>query len=470
MGGEDICYMSATKLSSAIKAKRLSPVEVIDALLERIERINPKINAFVTLLADEARDAAKKAEKEIYEGKDLGPLHGIPISIKDNIFIKGVRTTFGSRLYENFIPDEDCAFVGRLKKAGAIILGKTNLPEFGLIGTTDNPVFGPTKNPWNMARSPGGSSGGAAASAAACLGPLHQGNDGGGSIRIPSSLCGVYGLKPQFGRVPRLPSLHGWETLSCEGSIARTVEDAALLLTIMAGPDDRDRSSLPDQNMGLMKAVKEDARGLKIAWSPDLGYATVDPEVLEITNKAALGFQGLGCEVEEIIPSLLNIESDWLVIVASETATAVEEKRQEWERVMYPGYKPFMPLADALKAKDLVLTQFHREDHWAGLRKVFETYDLLLTPTTPVAAFDIGIMGPEKIDGKDVAPTALAAFTIPFNFSGQPAATIPCGFTREGLPVGLQIIGRRFDETTIIRASAAFERAYPWIDKRPSFS
>ncbi|MCD6571149.1 MAG: amidase [Deltaproteobacteria bacterium] len=459
--------MSATELASAIKAKKLSPVEAVDAILKRIERINPKINAFVTLLADEARDAAKKAEQEIYEGKYLGPLHGIPVSIKDNTFTQGVRTTFGSKLYKDFIPDEDCAFVERLKKAGAIIIGKTNLPEFGLIATTDNPVFGPTKNPWNMAKTPGGSSGGGAAAAAAGLGPLHHGNDGGGSIRIPSSFSGVYGLKPQFGRVPRFPALHGWETLSGEGTITRTVEDAALLLTTMAGPDDRDRYSLPAQNMGLMETLKEDIKGLKIAWSPTLGYATVDPDVLEITKRAALKFQGFGCEVDEISQSLMNIEYDWLVIVASETVTALEDKRQEWEKIMYPHYKPFIPLADALKARDFALAQFHREDHWREARKIFETYDILLTPTTPVTAFDIGIMGPEKIDGKDVAPTAIAAFTIPFNFSGQPAATIPCGFTREGLPVGLQIIGRRFDEATVIRASAAFERAFPWADKRP---
>jgi aspartyl-tRNA(Asn)/glutamyl-tRNA(Gln) amidotransferase subunit A len=459
--------MSATKISSLFKTKKLSPVEVMDAILGRIEELNPKVNAIITLCAEEAKVTAKKAEKEIMKGKYKGPLHGMPITIKDNIFTKGVRTTFGSKLYENFVPDEDCAFVDRLKKAGAIILGKTNLPEFGLIGITDNPVFGPTKNPWNLSKTPGGSSGGAATAAALGFGPLHHGNDGGGSIRIPSSFCGVYGLKPNFGRVPRMPAPHGWETLSQEGVITRTVADAALMLTAMAGPDDRDRSSLPSQDLKLKDALRGDVKGLKIAWSPDLGYATVDPEVLEITKKAALKFKNLGCRVDEVNLNLMNVGSDWVVIVASETATALEDKRQEWEKVMFPLYVPFMQLADVLGAKDIVKAQFHREDHWLGVKKIFETYDILLTPTMPVTAFDQGIMGPDKIAGKDVDPTAIAAFTIPFNFTGQPAASIPCGFTKAGMPVGLQIVGRRFDEATVIKASAAFEQACPWADKRP---
>lgn len=468
MNSEEIGYMSATRMLKAYREKELSPVEVIDAILKRIEEINPKINAFVTLLGDEARDAAKKAEKEILEGKSLRALHGIPISIKDNIFTKGIRTTFGSRLYENFVPQEDCAFVERLKREGAILIGKTNLPELGLIAMTDNPLFGPTKNPWDMTKTPGGSSGGAVAAAASGLGPVHLGNDGGGSIRIPCSFTGVYGLKPQFGRVPRYPALHGWETLSHEGPITRTVEDAALLLTVIAGPDERDRFSLPNQSMNLINAVKRDVKGLKIAWSPDLGYAAVDPEVREIASSAALKFNELGCIVDELDTQFINIEYDWLVMVASETFAAIADRRQEWEKVMYPLYKPFIPIADSLTGKDFALAQFHREDNWVRIKSVFDKYDLLLTPTTPVPAFEIGILGPEKIDGKDVLPTGIACFTIPFNFSGQPAATLPCGFTRDGLPVGLQLVGRRFDEATVISASAAFERAFPWHGRRPN--
>jgi aspartyl-tRNA(Asn)/glutamyl-tRNA(Gln) amidotransferase subunit A len=468
MKNEELCFMPATEMAAAIKQKKISPVEVIDAILNRIDKINPKINAYVTLTAEAARSAAKAAEDAVMKGKALGPLHGVPVSIKDLVFTKGIRTTFGSKLYEHFIPDEDCAFVEKLKAAGAIILGKTNTPEFGLIANTDNPVFGPTRNPWNLTKTPGGSSGGAAAAAAAALGPLHHGNDGGGSIRIPSSFCGVYGLKPQFGRVARQPALHGFETLAAEGSLTRTVADGALMLSVMAGPDERDHFSLPTQEMNLIKAVKGGVKGCKAAWSPNLGYAVVDPEVRDITRKAARQFEHLGCKVEEITADFLNMGSDWLTLVICETAAAVEQRREEWEKVMYSVYKPFIPMADTFTSRDMAMAQFHREDLWAKIHQIFEKYDFLLTPTMPITAFDVETpLGPTKIDGQDVSPTAVPCFTLPFNFTGQPAATVPCGFTKEGLPVGLQIVGRRYDEATVIRASAAFEKACPWADKKP---
>jgi aspartyl-tRNA(Asn)/glutamyl-tRNA(Gln) amidotransferase subunit A len=471
MKNEELGFMPAIEMVAAIKKKEISPVEVVDAILDRIKEINPKITAYVTLTAEAARNAAKLAEDAMLRRETLGPLHGVPVSIKDLVFTKGIRTTFGSKLYEDFIPDEDCAFVEKLKAAGAIILGKTNTPEFGLIANTDNAVFGPSRNPWNLKKTPGGSSGGAAAAAAAGLGPLHHGNDGGGSIRIPASFCGVYGLKPQFGRVARQPALHGWETLAHEGTLTRTVADAALMLSVMAGPDDRDRFSLPNQEMNLMKATKGDVKGLKVAWSPNLGYALVDPEVREIARKAALQFEDLGCKVEEITADFLNVESDWLVMVISETVAAVEARREEWDKVMYSHYKSFIPMADNLKSRDMAMAQFHREDLWAKVRRIFENYDFLLTPTMPITAFDIETpLGPAKIDGQDILPTAVACFTIPFNFTGQPAATVPCGFTKEKLPVGLQIVGRRYDEATVIRASAAFERACPWADKKPALN
>lgn len=222
--------------------------------------------------------------------------------------------------------------------------------------------------------------------------------------------------------------------------------------------------------MDLISAARREIKGLKIAWSPDLGYAAVDPEVRDIASSAALKFKELGCIVDELDTQFMNIEYDWLVIVASETFAALSDRRQEWEEVMYPLYKQFIPIADSLTGKDFALAQFHREDNWVKIRSVFEKYDLLLTPTTPVPAFNIGILGPEKIDGKDVLPTGIACFTIPFNFSGQPAATLPCGFTVAGLPVGLQVVGRRFDEATVISASAAFERAFPWHDRRPELT
>ena len=244
--------------------------------------------------------------------------------------------------------------------------------------------------------------------------------------------------------------------------------DAALMLSVMAGPDERDHFSLPTQEMDLIQAVKGGVEGYKAAWSPNLGYALVEPEVRDITRKAARQFEDLGCKVEEITADFLNMGSDWLTLVICETAAAVEERREEWEKVMYSHYRPFIPMADTFTSRDMAMAQFHREDLWAKIHQIFENYDFLLTPTMPITAFDVETpLGPTKIDGQDILPTAVPCFTLPFNFTGQPAATVPCGFTKEGLPVGLQIVGRRYDEATVIRASAAFEKACPWADKKP---
>lgn len=268
MDNQEMCRMTAMQLRQAIKARKLSPVEVMDAVLERIDRINPKINAYCTLVPESARAEAMKAERKVMKGELLGPLHGVPVSIKDLSFTQGIRTTGGSKIYDNFIPDQDAAFVERLKAAGAIIIGKTNTPEFGWIAVTTNPVFGVSRNPWNTECTTGGSSGGAAAAVAACLGPIAQGSDGGGSIRIPSSFCGVYGLKPSFGRVPDSPSFPSlWEGLSVTGPITRTVSNAALMLEVMSGYDARDFYSIPQKALRCLSAIKGkvDIKRMKIA-------------------------------------------------------------------------------------------------------------------------------------------------------------------------------------------------------------
>ena len=303
MPDERLCWLPATELAALIRKKKVSPVEVVDAVLDRVARVNPTLNAFVTLTDGAARRDAKAAERaSTKKGAKLGPLHGIPFSVKDLVVTKGVRTTFGTPLYRDNVPTEDAPMVERLKTAGAIMLGKTNTPTFGWLGATHNLLFGITHNPWNLDRTPGGSSGGASAAAAAGLGPLHVGTDGGGSIRIPASCAGIFGLKPSFGRIPAYPPSGAW-SLSHIGPMTRTVADAALMLSVCAGPDERDQFSLPAERQDYVKALARGVKGLRVAYSDDLGFAeAVDPEVRAVCAEAARAFGELGCRVETVKP------------------------------------------------------------------------------------------------------------------------------------------------------------------------
>src|SRR5947208_765348 len=322
MSDERLCWTPATELAALIRKKKVSPVEVLDTVLERIERLNPKLNAFVTLTDEQARREAKAAERALSKkGARLGPLHGVPFSVKDLVITKGVRTTFGTPLYRDNVPSEDAPMVERLKAAGAIMLGKTNTPTFGWIGATHNLLFGPTRNPWNLGRTPGGSSGGASAAAAAGLGPLHVGTDGGGSIRIPASFAGIYGLKASFGRIPAYPPSGAW-SLSHIGPMTRTVADAALMLQVAAGPDERDQTSLPAAPVDYVKALAGGVKGLRVAWSADLGFAdVVDPEVRDLCAKGASAFREVGCRVEAVDPGWPSPLDCWSQLFGGGIAT-----------------------------------------------------------------------------------------------------------------------------------------------------
>lgn len=473
MDATDLCYTSAVDLAGLIREKKVSPVEVMEALLARIEAVNPKINAYCTLIPEQAMEGARKAEAAVMRGEKIGPLHGVPVSIKDLIFTKGVRTTGGSMIYANFVPEADAIVVQRLKGAGAIVVGKTNTPEFGWKGVTDNPLFGITRNPWDLSKTPGGSSGGAGAAVAAGLGPLAIGSDGGGSIRIPASFSGIFGHKPSFGRVPQYPGFSGWETLGHTGPMTRTVRDAALLMDIIAGPDDRDRNSLPSGNLSYLSAVAHNRggiKGLKVAWSQNLGYAAVDPAVREITFRAAQVFAELGCELEPADPAIENPEHCFRVIASSDTAANLTDKLDEWGDKMDRLLPRFVQMGQSFSGIEVQKANHQRQALWNCIQPFFEKYDLLLTPTLAVPPFEVESMGPRFIDGVKVSPTGWINFTFPFNLTWQPAATVPAGWTKDGLPVGLQIVGRRHDDVTVLRAAEAYEEANPWAQRRPAIA
>jgi len=473
MEDSDLCYWSAVEIATAIKQRRLSPYEVTRTILNRIERLNPKLNAYCTV-AREAALTASTPVKAPGERLKLGPLFGVPISIKDLIFTKGMRTTSGSRLFANRLPEEDAPVVERVKRAGAIILGKTNTPEFGWKGATDNPLFGATRNPWDLSRTAGGSSGGAAAAVAAGMGPLAIGSDGAGSIRIPASFCGIFGLKPSLGRVPYYPPSPAG-LLSHVGPMTRTVADAALLLDVIAGPDDRDRFTLPAAGLSYLKAVQAAARegesralrGVRLAWSANLGYAPVDPEVAAITATAAERFAELGCAVEARDPGFADPLEAITVLFFSGEGAFLNAQPESWRELVDPGLVAAVDETSHFTARDFARATFAGNAVWEAMRRLMAEFDALLTPAVAVPAFPLGAEGPAEVAGQPVKRLGWTPFSFPFNMTGQPAATIPVGFTRGGLPVGLQIVGQRHDDAGVLRLAAAYEAAFPWREKKP---
>jgi aspartyl-tRNA(Asn)/glutamyl-tRNA(Gln) amidotransferase subunit A len=471
----EICHMEAVELTARVRAKELSPVEVVDAVLERMDRLEPTLHAFCTPTPELAREEARRLEQEISEGEDPGPLAGVPVGIKDLHHAKGIRTTMGSHAYKDFVPDEDDVAVERLKSAGAVILGKTNVPELGYSGVGHNPVFETTTNPWNTNLTPGGSSAGSGAAVATGMGPIALGSDGGGSVRIPSSFCGLFGMKASMGRVPlypgcrdeRHPGMSSWESLEHIGPISRTVRDGALMLSVMAGPDDRDRHSLPEADFEWTEVIEGDLRGLRVAYSSDWGYAAVDPEVHRVVGEAVQVFEeDLGCTVEEANPGWEDPYGAFWGLVALDTDLAgMRRMAQELGDGMSPHIIEF--LEQDWTAENLTSAVVTRKAVYNRMWRFMRDYDLLLTPTLAVPPFELGIQGPEVIDGCEVEPFYWLSFTFPMNMTGQPAATVPAGFTQDGLPVGMQIVGRHLEDPLVLRASAAFEAARPWKDRWP---
>ena len=469
MKKEEICYMSACDMAEKIKTQEISSLEIAETFIERIEKINPIINAYCTPTFDLAREMAKKADERVKKGEKFGTINGIPTSFKDILETKGIKTTYGSKMYENFVPEEDSIVVKRLKDAGCVIMGKTNTPEFAFSGITDNPVFGVSKNPWNLERTTGGSTGGGAATIASGLGPLTVGTDAGGSIRIPSCLCGVYGLKPSFGRVPTYPYviLHS-RTINHYGPLVRYVEDAALVLDVMKGPDDNDRLSLPEQNISYLESIDNKPNKLKIGYSLDLGYAKVlDPDVEKSVLNSIDKFEQFGWTTEHVKIKIRKAEMAFYTLYTVDFGYDLKPKFKEWKDRIDPDLLRLAEGGLGYSGIDVMRAMDQRRKIYDTVNKFFKEFDILITPTTAIPAFELGIMYPPVINGKNVSPTGWQPFTLPFNLTGHPAGTVPCGWSSEGLPIGMQIVGKRFDELTVLQVSKAFQNIAPWQEKRP---
>jgi len=452
--------LSATRLLELYASRAVSPVAAIEAALDAIERLNPKLNAYCLVDRNRAVAGALESEARWKRGTPMGPLDGVPVSIKDIVLVRGWPTLRGSKLVD---PDQDWSqdaiLVGHLRNAGAILIGKTTTPEFGWKGVTDSPLCGVTGNPWNPALTPGGSSGGAAVAAACGMGALHIGTDGGGSIRIPASFTGVVGFKPTFGIVPRHPP-SPFGTVSTGGPITRSVADAALAMDVLAQPHALDWYGIPHEGLSFRKNLAGGVAGWRIAFSPTLSGARVDPEVARLVAEAVRVFAELGATVEQVPQvtddSLAVFQSHWFAGAASLLRDVPPAQR----RMLDPGLAKIAELGARLAVVDYLEAVRAREALGSKMMGFFRTYDLLLTPTMPIVAFPTGSDFPPQSDRGQW--TDWTPFTYPFNLTRQPALSIPCGFTAAGLPVGLQIVGPMLSDDRVLRAAYAFEQARPF--------
>jgi aspartyl-tRNA(Asn)/glutamyl-tRNA(Gln) amidotransferase subunit A len=461
--GGDIAYLSAEELLDLYRKKGLSPVEVTRSLLDRLDVLQPKFNAFCIVDRDGALQAARASEERWQKGAPQGLLEGVPVTIKDLVLMRGFPTRRGSHLVEPAPDAEDAPATARLREAGAVILGKTTTPEFGWKAIGDSPLTGITRNPWNLERTPGGSSAGAAAACAAGIAPLNLGTDGAGSIRIPAAFTGVFGIKATFGRVPAYPA-SPLGLLSNVGPMTRHVRDAALMLNVMSRPDHRDPYALPPEDRDWRDGIEDGVRGLKIAYSPDLGYARVDTEIVAAAAAAARQFEALGATVEEVREVFPSPREALLTLWAAGEARVLAGLPAEKHKLCDPGLAAMAALGQKIGAVDYLGADVARTMLGVRMGEFHERYDLLLTPMMPVPALPVG---------QDLNDPAYeeqwfdwSPFSYPFNMTRQPAASIPCGLTSAGLPIGLQIVGPLYAEDRVLRAARAFEQTQPV--RRPS--
>lgn len=471
----DYSRLDAGTIAANVRARRLSAREVIDAALAAIAVVDPVLHPFTEVATQQAIEAAERIDGAVSRGDPLGPLAGVPVPVKDLVLTKDIRTTFGSQLYRDFIPDDDDIVVERLRAAGAVIIGKTNVSEFGYGGVGHNPLFPTTRNPWNPSLTSGGSSAGSAVAVATGIAPMAVGSDGGGSIRLPASFNGLFGMKASMGRVPlwpgcrdeTLPGASGWESVEHIGPIARTVRDAALMLSVIAGPDPRDRHSIPCADLDWLRPVDDAPLGLRVAYCADWGGRPLDREVRAICDAAARRFaDDLGCIVEETAPPFgWEIETFRAIIALDTDIDGL--RRLAAARGGAVGPRVQALLGAPVEAADLLRAGHRRRAAANAMARFMARYDLLLTPTVSCLPFPLGLDGPGTIDGAVAEDDAWTPASFPSNLTGQPSASVPAGWTESGLPVGLQITGRHLADGEVLRAAGHFERIAPWAHHLP---
>ncbi|MGV9869978.1 amidase [Rhodococcus koreensis] len=468
----NLAEYDAVGIAEAVRSKAVSPTEVVEWTLDRIARLDPEVNAYTVVLDNDAREQARDAERHI--GDPSKPLLGVPISIKDHIWMRDQLATNGSAALRDYVAPEDCGAVERLRAAGAIIVGKTNNPEFLLRSTTDNDVFGVTRNPWDLSRTSGGSSGGCGAAVAAGMGPISLGTDGGGSIRSPASFCGVVGLKPTFGLTPKLPGFRGWPSLSTDGPLTRSVRDVGLVLDVTAGMHPADLLSVPSPSDGWLQMARAegDLRGVRIAYSEDFGTEPVDDAVRACFRAAVARFADSGCElVEATPPGGDQLRDIWWGIAACETFASEGPLLAHHEGLMTAGIGDIIRSGQQYSARAYLDLQDRRNQLARGWAEFMTDFDLILAPAMQVPAFGADRMAPETVQGRPTDPIFedWTSMIYGANLTNCPALSVPIGFTKGGLPVGMQIIGRRFEDGMTLRAGAVWERISPWAHRWPDW-
>jgi len=466
-----LCYLTATELALKIRSGEISAVETMEAHLAQIEKVNPQVNAIVTLVPELALEQARKADEKLAQGGKLGPLHGLPVAHKDLVPTKGIRTTFGSPIYQDFVPEEDALLVDRIRNAGGISLGKTNTPEFGAGSQTFNQVFGVTKNPYDLSKTCGGSSGGAAVSVACRMLPFADGSDLGGSLRNPTNFCNVVGFRPSVGRVPSWPNEAGWNSFAVDGPIARTVEDCALLLSVLAGPDARSPICLPESGAVFQQSLERNLKGIRIAWSADLGGLPVDSRVTETLEAQREVFEDLGCIVEEGFPDFTDADEIFKTFRAwyfeLKLASLLPEHREKMKETVIWNIESGMKLSgpELGRAEVKRTALFHR------VREFMKDYDFLALPVSQVPPFPLEQEYVSEINGikmETYLDWMRSCYYI--TVTGQPAISVPSGFTDDGLPVGLQLVGRPQDDLGVLQLAYAFEKATGFYNKVPDLA
>jgi len=465
---DDICFMTATEMARCIRERTLSTVEVMQAHLARIDKLNERLNAVVTLLPEQALAAAEQADQAVARGEELGPLHGLPIAHKDSLQTAGIRTTFGSPIFKDFVPETDDLIVERLAEAGAITIGKTNLPEFGAGSQTFNQIFGATLNPYDTSKTCGGSTGGGAVALACGMHPIADGSDMGGSLRNPASFCNVVGLRSSPGRIPVWPSQTGWSPISVEGPMARTAEDVALLLSVMAGPDPRSPIAIREPGEIFRQPLERDFRDVRIAWCGDLGGVPFDPQVRSVVNSQRSTFQSLGCTVVDKEPDFRNADEIFRVWRAwcfeAGHGHLLKQHREQLKDTVIWNIEEGLQLT----GPQIGRAERQRTELYHRVRRFMEDVEFLVLPVSQVPPFDVAQPYVAEINGVKMdtyIDWMKSCYYI--TVTGLPAISVPAGFTPEGLPIGIQLVGRHQDDWGVLQLAHAFEQATGFGNQRP---